>query len=192
MDPLKEYQSESGQEDRSLVAAAKKDPRQFAAVYDRYLGSIYKYLFSRTGQKKLAEDLTAETFLTALERLPDFKLSGSFSPWLFTVARNKLMDYYRGNGKLSADQMALVLLQDSAASPLERVLQKELIDQLSVILETLPDGQLELLRLRFSAELKFSEIAEIQGKNEDAVKKEFYRLLKYLKSNLEVADVSQS
>lgn len=191
MAPSSDLQSASSREDRSLVRAAKRDPRRFAALYDRYLGSIYKYLFSRTGQRKLAEDLTADTFLTALEKLAGYQLSGSFSAWLFTIARNKLMDYYRGNGKHSTADWTLSLLPDSAAAPLESVIQKELLNQLSGVLDMLEEGQLELLRLRFSAELKFSEMADVLNKNEDAVKKEFYRLLKSIKSKMEVANVCQ-
>jgi RNA polymerase sigma-70 factor (ECF subfamily) len=172
-----------------LVAAAKRNPRQFARLYDRHVSSVYKYLLSRTGKQQLAEDLTADTFLSALEALADFKNTGSFSAWLFTIARNKLMDYFRQNGKqLSpAEEKFLVVERDD--TPLDQLIQEENMHQVQDIVHGLEQEEVELLRLRFAADLKYAEIGEQLGKSEDAVKKSLYRLLKSIRTKMEVADV---
>ena len=54
----------------ALVKEAQRNPSAFGVVYDRYLTPVYRYLYSRVGNASEAEDLTAQTFLSALERLP--------------------------------------------------------------------------------------------------------------------------
>jgi RNA polymerase sigma-70 factor (ECF subfamily) len=184
-------QSDKDQKERDLISAAKKDPQNFAKLYDRHVSSIYKYLYSRTGKKKLAEDLTADTFLSALEAISRYRNSGSFSAWLFSIARNKLMDHFRQNGKTLSPAEKEYLAADTADNPLDELIQIEVLHQVSEILDTLEDDQLDLLRLRYSAGLKFAEIASQVNKSEDAVKKSFYRLLKRIKTKMEVADVCQ-
>lgn len=64
-------------------------------LYDVALPEVYGYLLSRCGQRSLAEDLTAETFLAAVEavrRRPPPELT---TAWLVGVARHKLVDHWR-------------------------------------------------------------------------------------------------
>jgi len=70
-------------------------PDAFTELYHRYLPGIYRYHLARTGHVQEAEDLTAQTFLTALESISSFRGQGSFSSWLFGIASHKLADHYR-------------------------------------------------------------------------------------------------
>ena len=65
------------------------------AIYDRALPQVYGYLVSRVGDRTLAEDLTAETFLAAAESLDRGKVPDLTVAWLVTVARNKMVDHWR-------------------------------------------------------------------------------------------------
>src|SRR5664280_2459738 len=87
--------SDSLADESSLVSSAQRDPAEFAALYDRYFRQIYHYLYIRVGSAAEAEDLTAQTFLAALEALPGYHHRGHFAGWLFTIARNKVRDFYR-------------------------------------------------------------------------------------------------
>jgi DNA-directed RNA polymerase specialized sigma24 family protein len=70
-------------------------PDAFSELYHRYLPGIYRYHLARTGHVQEAEDLTAQTFLTALESIASFRGQGSFASWLFGIASHKLADHYR-------------------------------------------------------------------------------------------------
>ena len=82
-------------DDAVLVRAARHDLAAFAALYRRYVTPIYRYLYSRVGNAADAEDLTAQTFVAALEGLPGYRERGNFAAWLFTIAHNKAADHHR-------------------------------------------------------------------------------------------------
>ena len=169
-------------DEASLVSSAQRDPAEFAAIYDRYFRQVYRYLYSRVGRAAEAEDLTAQTFLAALEALPGYRARSHFAAWLFTIARNKARDFYRGGmPPIPLDENH----PDKADDPLAQVIQTDQVEQLANLIRKLDADELELLRLRFSADLSFGEIGVCLGRKEDTVKKTFYRLLARLQRQLE-------
>lgn len=172
-------------EELELVRAARQAPEAFGALYLRYVNPIFRYLCSRTGNVQEAEDLTSQTFITALQAIPQIRHEERFASWLFTIARNKAMDHFRKQRShpevQTDDPQVFVKKQDLTAA----ILQSERVRQLSLLLEELDEEALELLRLRFLGELTFKEMAETLHRSPSAVKKSFYRLLARLKSQLE-------
>lgn len=170
-------------DEAALVSAAQRDPAEFTALYDRYFRPIYRYLYSRVGSVPDAEDLTAQTFLAALEALPNYHQRGCFSAWLFTIARNKTMDHYRHRPAEPLDESH----PDKAEDPLVLVIRSDQFEQLSHLVSRLDEDEQELIRLRCVAELSFAEIGACLGRKEDTVKKAFYRLAARLQRQLEVS-----
>jgi len=173
----------SADEEGRLVQAAQRDPAAFTSLYDRYVSRLYRYLYSRTGSPAEAEDLTAQTFLSALEALPNYRHKGYFSAWLFTIARSKLADFYRKNPL----EMPLERANDNPGSMnVAAELEKgEEIQLLSETIRSLDTDKQDLLRLRYTAGLTFAEIGKTLGRSEDAVKKALYRLLDRLQARME-------
>jgi RNA polymerase sigma-70 factor (ECF subfamily) len=170
------------QDERTLILAAQKNPADFAAVYDRYVQPVYRYFYSRLDSSADAEDLTARTFLAALEALPRYHHRGYFSAWLFSIARSKAMDHFRRR----KPQVELSETHRSdEPDPLTRVAHGDEIARLLDLVRGLDETDRELIRLRYVADLSFAEIASLLGKKEDAVKKTLYRLLDRLQNQLE-------
>ena len=170
-----------------LIEDARRDPQAFARLYDRFSKPIYRYLYSHVSNQADAEDLTAQTFLTALEKLPRYRERGHFKAWLFTIARNKAMDHFRKKRPeviLNAAEM-----QAGQNDLLSDLIHSEQIQQLSSLIRSLDQKEQELLRLRYVADLSFAEMATLLGKRQDAVKKSLYRLQTRLQSQLEVKNV---
>jgi RNA polymerase sigma-70 factor, ECF subfamily len=167
----------------ALVVAARKDPAAFAALYDRFVRPIYHYLYRHTGNQADAEDLTAQTFLAALEALPRYQERGYLAAWLFAIARSKAMDHFRA-GRTQVSFESAVPTSDEA-DLLGRIVENDELGQLSRLVQTLNGKEQELIRLRYAANLSFPEMAALLGKNEEAVKKSLYRLLARLQSQLE-------
>jgi RNA polymerase sigma-70 factor, ECF subfamily len=165
------------------VQAACQNPQAFTALYDRYVRSIYCYLYSRVGLIPEAEDLTAQTFLSALESLPRYQHRGYFSAWLFSIARSKAMDYFRQRQNVILDESFYIPGPDLLAS----LAQQDELEHLLSLVSTLPENDRELIRLRYVAEMSFREMAALLGKKEEAVKKSLYRLLARLQSQLEAS-----
>jgi RNA polymerase sigma-70 factor (ECF subfamily) len=175
-------QFSSAQDESALVRAAQTDSEAFALLYDRYVQRLYHYCYHRTNNVHDAEDLTAQTFLSALEAFPHYRRDGHFAAWLFTIARNKVVDHYR--------HMPNAPLEESMAPPFHSDLagEMEISQQNGNLLRAigaLAEDEQELIRLRYVAELSFVEIAKALRKSEGATKKMLYRLLGRLKSQME-------
>jgi len=170
-------------DDRTLILAAQKNPVDFAALYDRYAQSVYRYFYNRVDNPADAEDLTAQTFLAALESLPRYRHRGYFSAWLFSIARSKAMDHFRRR----KPQVELSETERSdEPDPFTRVAHGDEIARLLDLVRGLEEADRELIRLRYVADLSFAEISGLLGRKEDTVKKTLYRLLDRLQSQLNV------
>lgn len=167
----------------ALIAAAKDDPTAFGRLYDRYLQPVYRYLYSRLGDAHTAEDVTSQTFVAAYEALPKYRERGQFTAWLFRIARSKLYDHLRRSRREVGLEAAGELLEREDA--LGTLIRAEELSRVRFLISHLNEEEQDLIRLRYVAELSFSEIADLLGKREDAVKKTLYRLLARLKSQME-------
>jgi RNA polymerase sigma-70 factor (ECF subfamily) len=169
-----------------IIQAARKDPKAFGELYLLYVEQVFRYLCSRIGNAQEAEDITAQTFLSAFESFDRFRKDGHFAPWLFTIARNKATDHFRRRRNLeSLYEVENISVEDD---PLSSVIQSEQVVALSKLIRILSEEEQELLRLRFLAEMSYPEIGHFLKRNEEAVKKTMYRLLARLQSQLEVSD----
>jgi RNA polymerase sigma-70 factor (ECF subfamily) len=167
-----------------LVRARKHNSQDLAAIYDRHAGAIYRYLYRYLGDAAQAEDLTAEVFLKLLQvldtpRAPREQLAG----WLYRVAHNLAMDWFRRKAKvrnlpLNED---LVADSDSPAASLEK---RQARQQLRLAILRLTADQQRVILLRFGEGFKLKEVARLMGKSEGAVKILQHRAVKRLQKLL--------
>jgi len=169
-----------------LVERAKAgDTDAFAQLYDRYLDTIYRYVYYRVGSRQLAEDLTSETFLRALRSMGTFTWQGrDFGAWLVTIARNLVADHFKSSRfRLEvtiADMVAAEGAAESAESTEGVVLRSLTNATLLAAVKRLNPQQQECLVLRFLQGLSVAETAKIMGKNEGAIKTLQYRAVRTL------------
>jgi len=166
-------------DDAALVKAARRDRNAFATLYRRYVGRIYRYVYSRVGRKADAEDLTARIFTEALEGLEGYRERGTFSAWLFTIAHRRVVDHYRRERPTRPLDEALDTVGEGP-NPLAEVVREERLQRLAGLVKGLDEEKQELLRLRFAGELTYREIGKIVGRSEGAVKMAVHRLLRRL------------
>lgn len=175
--------------DATLAASARHDPEAFGTLYRRYVQRVYRYVFSIVNDTLEAEDLTAEVFMAALEGLSGYREQGLFSAWLFAIARNKARAHFRRRFRRQALETPEDVLTSTQAAeawdPLADFEYVERLQRLQQMVRLLTSEERELLRLRFAAELSFSEIAEVLGRKEAAVKMNLYRLLERLNRDWE-------
>ena len=177
------FSVEDTEDQGDLLQMTDRNPAAFARLYDRHVQSIYAYLLAKTGDVADAEDLTSQTFLAAYEKLSKNRFQGRFVPWLFCIARNKLVDFYRKNKRhFTINNLSQIGVE---LDSLHDLIQAEKINALSGLVKNLPETDFELLHLRLVTELTFQEIAVIQRKNEAAVKKTYYRLIERMKKDME-------
>ena len=157
----------------------------FTELYRRNATNVFYYLYSRVRNVADAEDLTSQTFMTALENLSGLRDPLKFTPWVFTIARNIAFDFFR---KAQRRPMADFDEELESAKAVEVTLsqtdQDRLCDLESLISRLSPLEQ-EYLRLRIVADLPFAEIASILSEPETRIKKKYYRLLERLQAQVE-------
>jgi RNA polymerase sigma-70 factor (ECF subfamily) len=171
-------------DDAQLIEAARRDPSAFGDLYLFYVQPVFRYLYSRIGGLPEAEDATAQTFLAALEALGRYRHDGHFAAWLFSIARRKAMDHFRSRKRqVPLETVEQVPIQTDL---LQQVIRSEEDDALTKLIDSLPEDERELIRLRYVAVLSFAEIGHLLNRREEAVKKSLYRLLARLQSQLEV------
>lgn len=158
----------------------------FDVIYETYIRNVFRYVYNRTGNNKDAEDITSQIFLAVLESLPNYKDDGHFTAWIFTIARRKVIDFYRKKKPLtSLDDVKFAFVDEDMD---KNFIHQEHIRALNKVLNNLSENERELIRLRIVAELKFTDIARILKRSESAVKKAHYRLIERIKNHLEVSN----
>jgi RNA polymerase sigma-70 factor (ECF subfamily) len=173
--------------DNSIVEQAMAgDPIALAAIYDSYVKDIYRYQYSRMGNAVDAEDLTAQTFMAMIESLPRYRQRGHFSAWIYQIAHNKAMDFFR---KQRREPIALPYDAATPDEAVEQIIKGQAHEALARLLNDLKEEERELIRLRFTMGLSFVEIARMLGRKEDAVRKSVQRILERLYSQMEVQNV---
>ncbi len=172
-------------EEASLIKAARSDPTVFNQLYQAHVRPIYRYIFSKVGEVRQSEDLTAQVFLAALESLPRYRHDGHFSAWLFSIARHKVADYFR----TQPSEVPIDTNEGNSAPKgdlLTTLIRSEETQRIAKLIQQLDEQDQELLRLRFVAELNFGEIARLVHTNLDATKKRYYRLITHIRQQLEL------
>ena len=168
-------------DEASLIERAKRyDQRAISALYERHAQSIYRYIYYRVGDVNVAEDLTADVFLKALEGLEGFTYRGiPFSAWLHRIAHARVMDYFRQQARrelLPLDERLLATGKGPQATIEARLDHEELQ---SAIAQLTTDQQ-QVIILKFVEGLSNAEVARILGKSEGAVKSLQHRALNSL------------
>jgi RNA polymerase sigma-70 factor, ECF subfamily len=172
----------ASRDDPALIEQARRDPEAFAALYRSYLPPVYLYLYSRLGSVHDAEDITTQVFIDVLEGLSanHYRAGGCFSAWLFTIARRRLVDFYRQRPTVPLGE-----IQTTEPGLLAALEKSDDLKRLTHLLSQLDEEKQELLRLRFSARLGFAEISSLDGRSEAAVKMVVYRTLDFLREQWE-------
>jgi len=182
----------SKQEQLELIRRAKEyDPSAFARIYEHYYQDIYNFVYYRVPGTQVAEDLTSEVFLKALESIDSYAFRGfPLAAWLFRIARTTVALYYRDQPTLTA------LSLDEELLPTE-VGPSDVFDlgltqkQLAQAHSNLTEDQQEVIILKFVDGLSNAEAGQVLGKSEGAIKSLQHRALSSLNRVLEADQTSE-
>jgi RNA polymerase sigma-70 factor (ECF subfamily) len=169
--PSQEETALNAEEEASLVTRAKEgDETAVSQLYRQYAPGIYGYIASRVGDPAVADDLTSEVFLRALEGLPRFEYRGiSISSWLYRIAHDRTADHFRRQARRPTIPLEDELLpaQEGIDQEVDARLRTE---QLGKAIERLTAEQHQVILLRFVAGFKLKEIAYVMDRSTDAIK----------------------
>ncbi|MEW2381047.1 ECF subfamily RNA polymerase sigma factor, BldN family [Micromonospora sp. NPDC047707] len=171
----------------ALVERAQAgEAEAFGLIYDRYVDTVFRFVYFRVGNRQLAEDLTSDTFLRALKRIGSFTWQGrDLGAWLVTIARNLVADHFKSGryrlevttgDVLDADREDRGPEGSPEAAVVEHITNVAL---LSAVKQLNPEQQ-ECIVLRFLQGFSVAETARAMGKNEGAIKALQYRAVRAL------------
>ena len=160
------------QDEESLVRRAQqRDQMALAQLYEENFDRIYRYIVLKIGERTEAEDMTQQVFLKAIQSISSFKLKKGtpFSAWLYRIAHNQIVDYWRKKSRRATVPLDEALA-DRDPEP-EKALEHKLdIEELSLATRGLTKAQQEVIALRFTGEMNIAQVARVMGKSEGAVK----------------------
>lgn len=169
-----------------IVAQAKKKPKAFGVLYEKYFDRIFNYLYRQTDDEELAGDLCSQTFVNALNNLKRYEFRGiPFSAWLYRIASNEVNKHYRkfkGKKIFSIEEVRIKELVEQSDEDWDEEMVSKLID----FMKDLPDDMLQVLELRFYEDKDFKEIAYILDITESGAKMRTYRALDKLRKNFKI------
>ncbi len=143
----------------------------FGGLYEQYLPKVFQYVNYRVGDRTAAEDLTSDIFNKALTNFTKYDSGkATFSTWIFSIARNTIIDYYRRRGrekKLQGEVQPKDITFSKSVE--EEASRSEEIQKLHDCLTRLSPNEQELVSLKFSSEMTNREISRITGLSESNV-----------------------
>ncbi len=170
---LKHYlkQSQSGDQDA------------FGQIYDSFSQKLYRFIYFRVGHREVAEDVLSDTFVKAWQKINQINSPEALSGWLYQIAKNNIIDYYRLKKELVPLTEVEEILEDEV-NPVETanlsLQQKKILE----VLDELTTEQQEVIKYRFFEDLSNEEIAYVMGKSEGAIRVIQHRAIAELKKLL--------
>jgi len=169
-------------DERLLIAAAQKDPARFTELYEENFERVYAFVSRRVHLRADAEDLTAEVFQHAFEKLPRFEWRGApFAAWLYRIAANAVADRWQKMSRESGGPAAEIPSVEFDDSEIEKSQWRA---QLFRNVASLPEDQRRVIEMRFAEEKSIREIAKELGRSMGAVKQLQFRAYQKLREQV--------
>lgn len=163
----------------------------YIGFYNKHRDKIFSYFYyNLRSDRELAEDLTSDTFLKWFEKIDTYDDNYSFSTWIFTIARNKLIDHYRKEkNDISIDNEDSQEIEEFTKYEIDFNSKIDIefkMEDVYGALERIPSAQKELIIMKYLNEFSTKEIAQISWKSEVNIRKIISRGLQKVSSILEI------
>ncbi len=175
--------------DKSLMLAyADGDTEAFETLYQRHRRGLYRYVLHSCGNEADAAEIYQDIWLKLVNGREAYQADAPFTAWLYRIAKNRLVDHYRQHGKIDTeefdDQQSDITMIAPALQPDEVARVREKREVLQNALDTLPEGQRDVVLQRHVAGLSLAEMSKLNGEKAETVKSRLRYALVKLRSQL--------
>ncbi len=140
----------------------------FQILLTRYKSRVFSFIMSKVKHRDIAEDLFQDVFIKIINSLQKGKYNdqGKFLPWVMRIAHNLVIDYFRKQSRMrnvrpTEEFNIFDILSDSSRGQDEEMIRKRVHKDLNILINSLPDDQMEVLKMRYFEDMSFKEIASI-------------------------------
>lgn len=144
----------------------------FEEIYERYFKEVYRFSLKLCKNQALAEEITQETFVKALDSFDSFKGTCKVNTWLCQIAKNNYFNILNKNKKITYESKSDGVV---TCDFLNTLIDNEDSAKLHKLLHTISEPYKEIFTLRIFAELSFAQIADLFSKQESWARVTFYR-----------------
>ncbi len=159
--------------------------KAFSQIYDQYVEKIYRFIFIKVNSQQVAEDLCSETFIRCLNTFRKNKNKvENIQAFLYQIARNLVVDYYREKGKVEVVPIEFVSISSPDTGLEEKALADSDLGEIKAGLVNLKENYQNVIICHYVDDLSIPEIALIMNKSEGLVRVTLHRALKALKNEI--------
>ena len=172
---------------KTLVSRAKNgDKSAFEALYNEYKDKVYFFALRYVNSTRIAEDMTSETFVTALENISRIREDEAFAGWLYTICYNKCIARLKAQNKLEYfDDEEELSLDSPVMLPEDYAENNDIKCKLREMIDSLEPSQRSAIILFYYEDMSLKEIAAALGINENSAGVRLHRARKHIKKQLE-------
>jgi RNA polymerase sigma-70 factor (ECF subfamily) len=168
-----------------------RDPQALSAFFDAYFDRVYGYVRRLVRDEHLAEDLSQDVFMHIYKAIPTYDPARSLRPWVFTIATNKVRDFWRSRRHRESQKEqsveregAVDNVSGGAERPDTNLTRHEMDERVRRAVDELPEGMRMTVLLRVYEGMSFEAIGAILDRSEVAVRKRYSRALDTLRASL--------
>lgn len=160
-----------------IIECQKWKLEHFWELYEKYADEIYKFVFLKTYNEELTQDIVSDTFFKALNKINSFKVdeNSNFRAWIYRISYNLIIDNSKNNKSTSIEEFLEFWYENDIAKDIDN---KQKVQKVLKYFDTLNPKHKEVLMMRFWDDLSFKEISEITWQSLDNCKKIVSRTLK--------------
>ncbi len=176
-------------DDLRIIEAYKSwDKQVFWFIYDKYIEKVYTFIYHKTYDQQIAQDITSDTFFKVIKSINKFdtkKEDSNFKSWIFKIAYNNVIDYYKKKKEeIWFDNIVETWTYDYVSEDIDN---KDKLKEVLEYLKEINKDHREILIMRIWDNLSYKEISKITWKSEDNCKKIVSRTLVKINSNISLA-----
>ena len=181
----------SSQDVIELIQRAKaQDQNAYNLLFDGYWNSLYSFLYKRTSNRNLAEEIAIESFAKAFDQLDRFDEKLSFNSWLITIAKNHHTDRYRKSkhqmqSSKEVEEDKTIEFSRTAPSPEELMIANQNLDRVLDHIKSMKKEFRNLLKMRYFDDLSLKEIEDKLDEPATTIRVKLFRAKKMLANLLE-------
>ena len=165
--------TQPGSDEELMQRYASGDPDAFQRLYEHHRGGLYRY-FLRQSSPDVADELFQDVWARVIQARKRYRPEAAFKTWLYTLARNRLVDHWRREGRRPLesldDDCPVPAARDAGPGPQRLVDLRECIEQLLQLVTGLPAEQRQVFLLRHEAGMSLAQIAETMSTKAETAK----------------------